>query len=574
MLFIRNLSLGRKMGLVALMAFLPVLAANIYTISKLRTSNQSIDRVSEIRLPAYVILSEISLDVSRSISAFYGYIITMRPVFRERRAAGWVSMERSIGTYEALYGSAGLGETQGEWDRIKTLLQKLKKVQAEQEARVASGELKGADLIAMLDKEMVPVARGVMDALRGNPTIRDKSSDGFSGDTARQLIQDVRIVDANMSDIEKIVILFSLTSLLALIFGTFMLKWLVTRPLTQMVDATNAIVKGDYAASIPARGLRDEIGKMSEALSVFRDGLAENRMHALEDAHKHTLTVARQAKIDTAISAFEAAAEAVATTISTSATQLAQSAQSLTQAAKGAKAESREVLTAAVHARENVTSLAAAGDELHQVARFVEAQLGESSAAARSAVACVDQANQQIAALTEAATRIGEVVGLINGIAGQTNLLALNATIEAARAGDAGRGFAVVASEVKALAQQTTTATEDIAAVVQKIQMVTGNTVEAIRQIGSAIVQIDKAGLDITRSVTEQVNATRDIAANAQQAAAATDQVSRSIDRIDSVAVTTANSAGQVLTSADELAGQANTMRDEVRGFISTVRAA
>ena len=117
----------------------------------------------------------------------------------------------------------------------------------------------------------------------------------------------------------------------------------------------------------------------------------------------------------------------------------------------------------------------------------------------------VDQArttNDRVSELSKAASRIGDVVELINTIAGQTNLLALNATIEAARAGEAGRGFAVVASEVKALAGQTARATEDIGAQIAGMQHATMRSIEAIGAIEHTIREIGDISSAIAAAVT------------------------------------------------------------------------
>jgi methyl-accepting chemotaxis protein len=94
--------------------------------------------------------------------------------------------------------------------------------------------------------------------------------------------------------------------------------------------------------------------------------------------------------------------------------------------------------------------------------------------------------------LSQAASKIGNIVDLINSIAGQTNLLALNATIEAARAGDAGKGFAVVASEVKTLAEQTSKATSEIGQQVAGIQLATQESVATIKEVSNVIGRISE----------------------------------------------------------------------------------
>uniref|UniRef100_UPI0024E01682 methyl-accepting chemotaxis protein n=1 Tax=Rhabdaerophilum sp. SD176 TaxID=2983548 RepID=UPI0024E01682 len=190
------------------------------------------------------------------------------------------------------------------------------------------------------------------------------------------------------------------------------------------------------------------------------------------------------------------------------------------------------------------------------------------------AVASVRTTDESAQALASAASRIGSVISLINGLAEQTNLLALNATIEAARAGDAGKGFAVVASEVKALANQTAKATSEISEMVNQIQQATSDTVIAIKEIDGAIALIDRATAEIAGSVGEQERATREIASNVQQAVNGTEDVSRSIAAVSATAGHTEGAAQQVLGSAADLARQAETMRSEVQRFLQTVRAA
>ena len=173
-----------------------------------------------------------------------------------------------------------------------------------------------------------------------------------------------------------------------------------------------------------------------------------------------------------------------------------------------------------------------------------------------------------------AATRIGDVVAMIQGIAGQTNLLALNATIEAARAGDAGRGFAVVAGEVKTLATQTARATEEIQAKVKEIQGATGGAQAAIDGIGRTIGQMNEITTTIAAAIEQQSAATRDISSNVSQAARGTEEVSANITGVTQAAGETGVAASQVLVASVGLARESEKLRSEVANFIATVRAA
>jgi methyl-accepting chemotaxis protein len=176
--------------------------------------------------------------------------------------------------------------------------------------------------------------------------------------------------------------------------------------------------------------------------------------------------------------------------------------------------------------------------------------------------------------LADATQRIGEVINLINAIASQTNLLALNATIEAARAGEAGRGFAVVASEVKSLAGQTAKATDEIAATIGTIQSLTGDAVQTIRDIGSAITRLSEVSTAVAAAIEEQGVVTQEIARSAQNAAHGTMQVATNIGEVDREANETGSASGQVLSAAETLADRGNQLRAEVDRFVQRVRAA
>jgi methyl-accepting chemotaxis protein len=180
----------------------------------------------------------------------------------------------------------------------------------------------------------------------------------------------------------------------------------------------------------------------------------------------------------------------------------------------------------------------------------------------------------QVSELSRASSRIGDVVELINTIAGQTNLLALNATIEAARAGDAGRGFAVVASEVKALAEQTARATGDIGQQITGIQAATQESVGAIKEISTTIERLSEISSTIAAAVEEQGAATQEIARNVQRAAVGTQQVSSNIVDVQRGATETGGASSQVLSAAQSLSSDSSKLKTQVGRFLDTVRAA
>jgi methyl-accepting chemotaxis protein len=185
-----------------------------------------------------------------------------------------------------------------------------------------------------------------------------------------------------------------------------------------------------------------------------------------------------------------------------------------------------------------------------------------------------ERARATMRELAVAAQKIGDVVELIQAVAGQTNLLALNATIEAARAGEAGRGFGVVASEVKSLANQTAKATEEIAAQIRAIQSATKDAVGAIEHIGVTITRINDISGAVAAAVDEQDATTRSIAQNVHQAAQGTRLVSDKVTGLAAATGKTGQAAETVRDNAAQLARQAETLRGEVDRFLSRIRAA
>jgi methyl-accepting chemotaxis protein len=221
-----------------------------------------------------------------------------------------------------------------------------------------------------------------------------------------------------------------------------------------------------------------------------------------------------------------------------------------------------------------VQAVAAATEQLAASGGEIGRQVARSAHVAGKAVEDARRTDAVVQELANGAQRIGDVVGLINSIAGQTNLLALNATIEAARAGDAGKGFAVVANEVKSLANQTSKATEEIGAQIGQIQTATKQAVTAIQQIATTIGEISEIAAGIAVAVDQQGAATTEITRNIQQAAHGTQAVTSTIGGLSKGAAETGSAAGQVLAAANDLSRQSDVLGDEVRGFIQGVRTA
>ncbi len=230
----------------------------------------------------------------------------------------------------------------------------------------------------------------------------------------------------------------------------------------------------------PASGDRDEIGEMAGAVEVFRNNMAEaERLRAEQSEADARQRTQRKADMQRLADTFEGAVGEIIETVSSAATELEASSNTLTQAAERGSGLASAVAAASEEASANVQSVSSASEEMTSSISEISRQVQESARVADVAVEQAQRTNARVAELTKAAGRIGDVVELINTIAGQTNLLALNATIEAARAGEAGKGFAVVATEVKALAEQTAKATGEIGQHIGAIQTATQDSVGA-----------------------------------------------------------------------------------------------
>jgi methyl-accepting chemotaxis protein len=229
---------------------------------------------------------------------------------------------------------------------------------------------------------------------------------------------------------------------------------------------------------------------------------------------------------------------------------------------------------ASTRASSNVETVAAATEELTASIGEIAKQVSRSAEIAGKAAEEAKRTNSVVEGLATGTQKIGEVVTLIQNIASQTNLLALNATIEAARAGEHGRGFAVVASEVKALANQTAKATEEISAQVQNIQNATGDAVNAIQAIVGTIAEIDEISSQISIAVDQQGAATREIAGNVLQAASGTQEVSQNIQNVAQASDEASGAANRLLESANGLSSQSGRLKTEVHQFIDSLRVA
>jgi methyl-accepting chemotaxis protein len=350
----------------------------------------------------------------------------------------------------------------------------------------------------------------------------------------------------------------------------------IAKPMRSLTGAMLELANGNFSVVLPGLGRKDEIGDIAQAVEIFKVKAEQKARDEAEAKVKQDQIVAQQRKAEMhrLADSFESAVGEVIETVSSASTELEASAGTLTTTAEHAQELTTMVAAASEEASTNVQSVASATEELSSSITEISRQVQESARMAGEAVGQARDTTERVSELSKAATRIGDVVELINTIAGQTNLLALNATIEAARAGEAGRGFAVVASEVKALAEQTAKATGEIGQQISGIQAATQESVGAIKEISGTIERLSEISSAIAAAVEEQGAATQEISRNVQQAAQGTQQVSSNITDVQRGASETGSASSQVLAAAQSLSSDSSRLKLEVGKFLNTVRAA
>jgi len=362
-------------------------------------------------------------------------------------------------------------------------------------------------------------------------------------------------------------------ALLLVVVGIVIIARSIARPLSLITTTIKQVAEGAEDVEVPHTARADEIGALARAIKIFQEAMERNRNLTSQVTADSAASAERSRHIEASVEEFRGAIGAVLNSVHQNASAMRQTAESITRVTSDASDRAMDATGATTQAAGNVSAVAGAAEELSASVQEICRQVRQSASAVEQTGQRTEKSISEIESLAAATQRIDGVLQLIQAIAEQTNLLALNATIEAARAGDAGRGFAVVAHEVKALAGQTAKATDEIGQNVGLIQSSTRNAVDAVREIGTAVREINDITSAIAGAVGQQDAATREISANAQSAAQGNETLVSNIVSLRDAIGETNTAAGSVLSASNELNAMAETLSREVEKFFHNLRS-
>nr|WP_319516424.1 HAMP domain-containing methyl-accepting chemotaxis protein [uncultured Cohaesibacter sp.] len=382
-------------------------------------------------------------------------------------------------------------------------------------------------------------------------------------------------VYASLSSAENRLITIAVIALVIALAGAFIIARGITSPVNALTRSMQRLADGDVDTSIPGQSRKDELGDMAHTVDIFKQNIVKARtLEAEQQENKRKAEEEKRALMMQMADEFERQVGSIVQAVSSNSVELNASARSMTSVSEMTLQQATQAASASQQTTASVQTIATATEEMTSTIAEIAHQVATASRSANDAVNKVSSTNEQMAVLSETASKIGKVVEMISTIAEQTNLLALNATIESARAGEAGKGFAVVAGEVKALAGQTAKATDEIAKQIAEVQSATEQSSASMEEVSHVIQHLNEISTAIAAAMEEQNVAISEVSSNIHQAAKGTELVNENIDSVNKASQEAGSASSQVLASSGELAEQSEMLKAEVDKFIDQVRAA
>jgi methyl-accepting chemotaxis protein len=532
-----KLKLKQKIGLGfgVLLAILGVVGFVSYSaIADLDTISREVDRIQE----KVALGNRVGFDIERSSSATRGYILT-----GDAKLLKW--------------GDEGKADLKSAFDELTQT------VTSEQGKKLLVELQQATDQLAKLQDFAI-------DYRRNNDS--KGAQDELFSDTADETRQALRRVLKEFNDFEEklqdeglqkqkemqsrsriLTIGFSVAGVFVGVLVAFLMGRSIALAIQRMLGLINEIAANNLAVADLEVTSEDELGHAIRALNGMKNSLGEV-MRSIASSSERLASASEEISA----SATEQAAG--------SDTQRDQTGQ----VATAMQEMSSTILEISGNSSKAADAARKASDTARQGGKIVEETLGKM----RGIAVSVEDTAKKVNGLGTRSNQIGQIIGVIDDIADQTNLLALNAAIEAARAGEQGRGFAVVADEVRKLAERTSKATKEIAAMIQSIQAETKSAVEAMeagtKQVEAGVETTQEAGKslhEIIESAEQVGEMVTHIATAATEQSAATEEVNTNLEQIAKITGETAEGAQQSAKACHELSSLALDLQNLVSQF-------